>query len=286
MVDYMQELKEKSLIMQKELSYYRTEGVVNKVYYPKSVDEFMFLLEKLKDYYIIGAGANTLFGSAAVKTPLISTTHFRELNVDGNQITASAGVTLNELVILAIENGLGGIEKMSGIPGSVGGAVWMNAGAYGQEISDCLEQVTVIEDGEIKELTKGECGFSYRQAKRLANVVILEAIFSFQSVVKSELETTRREILTQRALKQPLEFASCGSVFKRPTGDYASRLIDATGLKGVSVGDAEVSTKHAGFIINRGHATSNDILELISFCKTAVSSKFGVELELEQQLVY
>jgi UDP-N-acetylmuramate dehydrogenase len=207
------------------------------------------------------------------------------VSIDAGRVTAGAGVVLDQLVRQLVGSGLEGLEKLSGIPGSIGGAVWMNAGAYGAEISDCITKVTVIAAGRLMTLSKEDCRFNYRSAAALKELIVVEAEWLLTEGDSSSLLAIRKDILARRTEKQPLDFPSCGSVFKRPEGDYASRLIDAAGLKGFQIGGAQVSEKHAGFIINRGGATAADVFAVIAHCQNVVKAKFGVALELEQQVL-
>ena len=205
--------------------------------------------------------------------------------VENDTIKAQAGAPLDKVVELACKAGLAGMEKLSGIPGSVGGAVYMNAGAYGQETADCLEYFDIIDlQGRPATLLKSDLKFSYRKVEGLPPCIILSAGFKLIPDNFTQLVATRSQVQHNRVAKQPLEFPSAGSVFKRPVGDYASRLIDVAGLRGLSVGGAKVSEKHAGFIINFNHASPEDIKTLIDQVRKKVKEQSGVELELEQIL--
>ena len=168
---------------------------------------------------------------------------------------------------------------------ALGGALFMNAGAYGHEISDHLISVTVLSaDGHIREIPRTDCGYAYRQAAALRGTVILAGTWDLPRADREQTLATRRGILARRREKQPLEFPSAGSVFKRPEGAYASALIAQAGLKGTRIGGAQVSEKHAGFIVNVGDATCQDVLDLVALCRATVRERFGHDLELEQQL--
>jgi len=277
----------KTPISLNQYSFYKTGGQAIHFEAPENINDFIRTHQKFigSNPWILGAGANTIFGEGIIRTPIISTKKMNRLRIEGCIVTAEAGVTLNQLITQSISHGLTGFEALSGIPGSVGGATWMNAGAYGSEISDFITSVKVLEEGEIKTLTKAQCNFSYRSAINLKHTIVLEVTWELKNGNIEEMQQKRLEILKNRSKKQPLEFPSCGSVFKRPQGDYASRLIDAAGLKGYEIGGAQVSTKHAGFIINYNQATSDDILALIAHCQKVVFEKFGVKLELEQQVL-
>ncbi len=273
----------------KSLSSYKIGGVARTVWYPVNAVELMELVDYfdfLKEpYWIVGGGANTIFDDGDIETALISTSKLNQISVEEMTITAGAGVNLDLLVRTAVESGLQGFEKLSGIPGSVGGATWMNAGAYGSEIGDFVTKVTAVADGKVVTLSREDCQFSYRSAVALKDLIVVEVEWELSKGDVSELTAVRKDILARRAEKQPLDFPSCGSVFKRPVGDYASRLIDEAGLKGFRIGDAQVSDKHAGFIINKGNATAADVFAVIQHCQKVVKEKFGVELQLEQQVL-
>ncbi|MGL4853749.1 MAG: UDP-N-acetylmuramate dehydrogenase [Lentisphaeria bacterium] len=267
------------------LSTYRPSGFANLVYFPHNIDELLTLVNTLEKFWISGFGANTLFGSDQIATPIISTSKLNQLTVlDDGTIVAQAGVIMDNMIQNSIKKSFKGFENLSGIPGTVGGAIWMNAGAYGSEISDHLVSVTVFLDNKIQKLSKNQCLFSYRSAKMLQTAIILDATFKLQTSSENLL-LIRNDILKNRLLKQPLDFPSCGSVFKRPQGQFASALIDQANLKGKTIGGAQVSEKHAGFIINIGNASNQDIINLIKFCQHTVKEKFQIDLQLEQQIL-
>ena len=270
-------------------SSYAAGGTARTVWYPANAVEISVLIEYFKcvnePYWIVGGGANTIFDDGYIETALISTAKLCAMRIEGNKLYSEAGVVLDDLVREAVNCGLAGLESLSGIPGTVGGALWMNAGAYGCEVGQRVTRVTAVLAGEVRVLSYEECNFNYRSAVGLKNAVIISAEWEFDERASEDLLAIRYDILSRRAEKQPLEFPSCGSVFKRPEGDYASRLIDAAGLKGFTIGGAQVSEKHAGFIINRDGASSSDILAVIKHCQEVVFAKFGVKLELEQQLL-
>ena len=268
---------------------YRIGGVARDLYLPESVDELVEVVRlhraQGRPFWIHGGGANTLFPDGEVRVPIISTGEMTATARDGDTVFAEAGKVMDAWVLEQLRQGLGGVERLSGIPGTLGGALFMNAGAYGQEISDRLKSVTVLtRDSRVLEIPKADCGFGYRQASGLRDTVILAGTWDLAKTDPETLLATRREILARRKDKQPLEFPSAGSVFKRPEGAYASELIDRAGLKGARVGGAQVSEKHAGFIVNVGDATCRDVLELVELCRRTVRERFGYELELEQCL--
>ncbi len=209
------------------------------------------------------------------------------VTVSGNRIRAGAGALLDAVVRAAIAHGLGGMEKLSGIPGSVGGAVIMNAGAYGAETFDYLSSATALtSDGkEEKTFLKSALPHGYRHVEGLAGHAITSCEWELVPADAAALGKIRADTLANRAAKQPLELPSAGSVFKRPQGGFASKLIDEAGLKGLRIGGAEVSAKHAGFIINTGGASASDVYALIRAVQNAVFKKSGVKLETEQLLL-
>ena len=264
-------------------------GVAKDIFFPASPQEMAEIVGRYRaektDFWIHGGGANTLFPDNEILVPIISTSEMTACSRDGCSVHAQTGKVMDAWVLECLRQGLGGVECLSGIPGTLGGALFMNAGAYGHEISDHLVSVTVLNvDGRIVDIPKEECGFGYRQASALRQTVILAGTWNLPQSDPKPLLAKRKEILAKRKEKQPLEFPSAGSVFKRPQGAYASQLIDQAGLKGLRVGGAQVSEKHAGFIVNVDNATCRDVLELVEICRNTVRERFGYELELEQCL--
>ena len=205
------------------------------------------------------------------------------IEVDGTKITAQAGAMLSKIANTAASNGLGGMEFAAGIPGSVGGAVVMNAGAYGGEMKDVLESVTVLTgEGKIIELGRNELELGYRTsviAKK--GYIVLGAVLKLERGDGEKIKTYMDELKEKRVTKQPLEYPSAGSTFKRPEGYFAGKLIEDAGLRGFQVGGAQVSEKHCGFVINREHATAADIMELMRQVQIRVKENSGVDLEPE-----
>ena len=268
---------------------YRTGGEAEVYVYPQTREEWSFVLKLAETHHIplriIGFGSNILVSSKGIGGITCSTKRMNHVSVDGEHVKAEAGAALDKACELACEAGLAGMEKLSGIPGSVGGAVFMNAGAFGQETFDCLEYFDVIDrEGRPATLLKEDVKYAYRKVEGIQDCIILSAGFKLQKGDFTQLIETRNTVLHKRMEKQPLEYPSAGSVFKRPANDYASRLIDDTGLRGLSVGGAKVSEKHAGFIVNFNRATPQDIKTLMDQVREKVKEKHGVELELEQIL--
>lgn len=268
---------------------YRTGGPAEVYVYPKSREDWSFVLKLARTenipLRIIGFGSNILVGGKGLKGITCSTKRMNQAAVRDNRIVAEAGVALDKVCELSVSAGLGGMEKLSGIPGSVGGATYMNAGAFGQETFDCLEYVEVIDfEGRPAVLLKKDLPHSYRHVEGIENYIVLGAGFLLEKKDFAELTEARNSVLHKRIEKQPLDLPSAGSVFKRPVGDYASRLIDEAGLRGLSIGGAKVSEKHAGFIVNFHQATPEDIKNLMDEVRRQVKQKSGIELELEQIL--
>ncbi|MBR6102717.1 MAG: UDP-N-acetylmuramate dehydrogenase [Ruminococcus sp.] len=241
-------------------------------------------------YCFLGNGSNVLFDDLGYKGAVF---HIGSLMSDiglagNNRIRADAGTRLSSVCTLALDNSLSGLEFAYGIPGSVGGAVFMNAGAYGGEIKDVLVEVTVLYtvDHSIKRLERGDFVMKYRDTSFMNNGdIVLGAVFELKSGDKAEIKSAMDELIGRRRDKQPLEYPSAGSTFKRPFGYFAGKLIQDSGLRGFTIGGAQVSEKHCGFIINKGGATSADILALISHIQQTVKEKFGVELECEVRYI-
>lgn len=294
-MDYKQELKaffgENCLFDEPMARHttYRAGGNAEAYVYPQTREDWSFVLKLAEaenvPLRIIGFGSNILVSGKGIGGITCSTKRMNHVSVDGDSIRAEAGAALDKVSELACEAGLAGMDKLSGIPGSVGGAVYMNAGAFGQETFDCLEYFDVIDlQGRPATILKSDVKYAYRKVEGIGNCIILSAGFKLQKGDFTQLIESRNTVLHKRLEKQPLEFPSAGSVFKRPLNDYASRLIDDTGLRGLSVGGAKVSEKHAGFIVNFNHATAEDIKTLMDLVRQKVKEKHGVELELEQIL--
>lgn len=252
-----------------------------------SKEEFakVFSLCKVKNVptTVLGKGSNLLVSDKGIEGVVICLENLNKMTVSGEKITVGAGANLAALCTFAANEGLSGLEFAFGIPGSVGGAVFMNAGAYGGEMKDVLESVTAVNsNGEIFTLFGDELCLSYRSSAFQKNgATVLEAVFKLKKGSTEEIKASMTEIMKRRKDKQPLEFPSAGSTFKRPEGYFAGTLIEQCGLKGASVGGAEVSVKHAGFVINKGGATASDVLCLIKKVQETVFQKTGVTLEPE-----
>ena len=259
---------------------------------PESIEELKAVLDATKkegiDRMIIGNASNLLVSDKGIRGVVIKiSSRMNSVEVKGNRIYAGAGALLSRISNVAIKNSLTGFENLSGIPGSFGGAIYMNAGAYGMEISDVLVEALVLTyDGEIKTVKKEDMNFGYRHSIFMENdYIILSGVLELKEGNKEEIESTVREITKRRNDKQPLNLPSAGSVFKRPEGHFAGKLIEDCGLKGYSVGGAKISEKHAGFIVNYNKATAKDVLDLIKHIEAVVYEKFGVKIEPEIKLI-
>lgn len=235
--------------------------------------------------FILGRGSNLLVSDSGISRPVIQLDgDFTAITREGNTLRCGAGASLIAVCRAAAENSLSGIEWGYGIPGSLGGGVYMNAGAYGGELRDVLTEVTFLDEaGEYRTLPAAELSLSYRHSifEDRPGTVIVEAVLTLIPGDPAAIRAAMEDYMSRRREKQPLEYGSAGSTFKRPVGNYASALVDQCGLKGLSVGGAEVSRKHAGFIINRGGATAADVRELIAEVQRIVREKTGYTLECE-----
>ncbi len=235
--------------------------------------------------FILGRGSNLLVSDSGISRPVIQLDgDFTAITREGNTLRCGAGASLIAVCRAAAENSLSGIEWGYGIPGSLGGGVYMNAGAYGGEMKDILTEVTFLDEaGEYRTLPAAELSLSYRHSifEDRPGTVIVGAVLTLTPGDPAAIRAAMEDYMSRRREKQPLEYGSAGSTFKRPVGNYASALVDQCGLKGLSVGGAEVSRKHAGFIINRGGATAADVQELIAEVQRIVREKTGYTLECE-----
>ena len=258
---------------------------------PETVQELNAVLRACKKadtpWYVVGNGSNLLVSDEGYSGVIISTAKFDKLEVEGTTVTAGAGVILSRAAVQAYKSGLTGLEFAAGIPGSVGGACVMNAGAYGSEMKNVLSSVTVLtKEGEVMEIPAEELELGYRTSViPKAGYLVLEAKMELTTGNPEEIKALMDDLAFRRKDKQPLEFPSAGSTFKRPAGHFAGKLIEDAGLKGFAVGGACVSEKHAGFVVNKGGATASDIYSLCKAVEERVMEQFGVQLELEVKLL-
>lgn len=267
-------------------TWYGIGGPASYFVFPQSRDLLVRLLQKCKEWqiaqFVIGEGANLLVNDRGFDGMVISLAGFRSIARNDTTVQAGAGCTLRNLVLFCERNGLSGVQFLSGIPGTVGGALTMNAGIDQGAIGDCVSEVTFIDaNAGVGRLSRQQIAFGYRSAPELQDKVLLGCTLKMKPQDESVLRETRIEMLKKRAAKQPLEFGSCGSVFKRPAGHYVGRMVEDAGLKGVRRGDAMVSEKHGGFIVNLGGARAEDVMYLIELVRDEVYKRYSVQLEPE-----
>ena len=284
----------KVLINEKISNYttYKVGGKVRAVCFPKGEEELVTLVKLLKErkvkYFVLGNGSNVLFSDNLYDGVIIKLDNFNKINIQDNIIEVGAGYPLVKLSNDAMRNSLVGLEFASGIPGTVGGAVFMNAGAYGEEMSMIVESVRVLNsDCEIIELSNKEMEFSYRTSmlQNHLDYVCISTKLKLSRGVKEEIEKVITERRAKRRETQPLTYPSAGSVFRNPPQMYAGKLIEDMGLKGFTVGKAMVSDKHANFIVNTGNAKASDIKKIIDTIKAKALTKYNIKLRVEQRLI-
>lgn len=274
----------------KRLTTMRVGGPAAYVVAPSSIDELRKVIQICQEnglkFLVLGKGSNILASDEGFQGVVIKLdSDFQKVQIQNNIIEAESGITLSALAKKAADRGLSGLEFASGIPGSLGGAIYMNAGAYGGEMKDVLQEVTVMDTtGKILYLDRAELELGYRSSIfQYKSWTILKAVLQLEEKSPEEIKSRMRELAEQRTAKQPLDMPSAGSAFKRPEGHYAAALIEQAGLKGYAVGGAMVSPKHAGFIVNTGDATCRDVVALIQHIQKKVEDQFGVQLVPEIQ---
>ncbi len=267
---------------------FKVGGMAKFLVTPRRIDDIIGIVNWCKSnniyYCILGNGSNVLVKDSGIDGVVIKiASNFSSIDVSDTRIRADAGALLVTIAKKALEASLGGFEFASGIPGTLGGAIVMNAGAYGREMKDVVLETKVLTmDGEIVTLTNEQHEFKYRDSLiQENNYIVLESTLELYNDDKQKIKDYMIELQKKRMDSQPLKYPNAGSTFKRPEGYFAAKLIQDAGLKGYEIGGAMVSTKHAGFIINKGNATADDILNLISYVKNTVYDKFGVILEPE-----
>ena len=260
----------------------------------KTIEQIQAVLKLVKQYQIpltiLGNGSNVLVSDKGIRGIVLSVSISQfeiEKNKENGIITVGAGEPLGKIAYSLVKEEIAGFEFAGGIPGTIGGAIRMNAGAYGGEIKDCIQSVTYLtQEGELKELSNQECEFSYRHSIFCdKNFIIVKAQMILPYGEKQEIQAKMEEYAKSRKEKQPLMFPSAGSTFKRGTDFVTAKLIDECGLKGYKVGDAQVSIMHAGFVVNTGSATAKDIIEVVQHVKQTVFEKTGKQIELEVELL-
>ncbi|MGN1294679.1 UDP-N-acetylmuramate dehydrogenase [Weissella soli] len=271
----------------------RVGGRADWAFWPKTIAQVKTVIEELHAYdralpiTVLGNASNLIITDDGLRGLVIFLTDLAEIQVVEQTITASAGAAIIDVARVAQQNGLTGLEWAAGIPGSVGGAVYMNAGAYGGQVDSVVSTIEVLtRTGEIKSITNADLAFAYRHsAVQETGDIILSATFALELGDKAAIDAMMEDFNTRRASKQPLEFPSCGSVFKRPVGYFAGKLIMDADLQGYTIGGAQVSTKHAGFIVNRGTASATDYIQVIRHVQQVVAEKYGVTLETEVRIL-
>lgn len=285
------EIKYKNDMPLEKFSSFRIGGRSELSIFPDSREQLMRTVSLLREnrvgFHIVGKGSNILFGDGTVEDALIFTEGLSVIRVEGEKMFAEAGASLASLATVAAEHGLTGLEFAKGIPGTVGGALFMNAGAYGGEMS----QITVsseaydAENNSLLEITDHNFGYRKSLYMEEGNLICLGGCFLLKKGDIKEINEKMRDFAERRREKQPLNYPSAGSYFKRPEGHFAGKLIEDAGLKGYRVGDAAVSEKHGGFIVNLGHATASDVQMLEAHVRETVYTRFGVTLEREVRII-
>ena len=277
--------------MSKHTSF-KIGGPADIVCLPENLFEIQKLIkyfkEKAINFIIIGNGSNLLVSDEGICGAVIKIgNQMSEIKISGEELYAEAGALLSKTANAALNAELSGMEALSGIPGTIGGAVYMNAGAYGTEIKDVLKEVTFIDsDGNLKTLPCEELELGYRKSIFTnKDYIVLSCVLKLKKGDKTEILANMKDYTKRRTDKQPLTYPSAGSTFKRPEGYFAGKLIEDSGLKGYSIGGAKISELHAGFIINYNNATANDVKELIKYAQNTVFEKFGVKIEPEIKII-
>ncbi|MDD7412651.1 MAG: UDP-N-acetylmuramate dehydrogenase [bacterium] len=269
---------------------FRVGGPADVLFLPESAQELQQAMELAReageDCLVIGNGSNLLVRDGGVRGLVIKLAGpMSGVSVEGTAIRAQAGASLSQVSRAALQASLTGLEFASGIPGSLGGALAMNAGAYGGELSQVVREAMVLMDGRVQTLSREELAMGYRTTRVLREGgIVLSAVLDLKEGDAPQIAATMDDLNRRRREKQPLSFPSAGSTFKRPEGYFAGALIEQAGLKGYAIGGAQVSEKHAGFLINRGGATASDLLRLIEYVQERVYAQSGVRLETEVRI--
>lgn len=292
--DYLPEMTYEHEVPLARYTSFRIGGPAKRMAFPKDGSQMVLLIAFARSCgarpLVVGNGTNLLFPDAGVDRLVVNTREYAEVSIDAQgRVVAESGASLARTAVFAQQRGLTGLEFAHGIPGSVGGAVCMNAGAYGGEMRQVVESASVLfPDEGVKRLRGEELRFSYRHSLLAdrPDAVVLSAVFALAAGEPEEIRSKMDELMTRRKASQPLEYPSAGSTFKRPEGYFAAALIDECGLKGLTVGGAQVSEKHAGFVINRGGATCADVTALMAEIQRRVWKEKGVRLEPEVKVIH
>lgn len=290
----LEQLDNLQLLVDEPLMKYtftKTGGPADILAFPKNKAEVKLLVdycysEKIP-WLVLGNASNLIVRDGGIRGVVIMLTEMKTITVSGTKIFAEAGAKLIDTTYVALDESLTGFEFACGIPGSVGGAVYMNAGAYGGEIKEVFVEADVLfADGTITTLSAEDMAFSYRHSQiQEMQAIVLEARFQLEIGDKEKIKGRMAELTTLRESKQPLEYPSCGSVFKRPVGHFTGKLIQEAKLQGLKWGGAQISEKHAGFIVNIDHATATDYVELIAHIQSVIKETFDVDLETEVRII-
>ncbi len=250
-----------------------------------AVNLIIYLQKNIIDYIVMGNGTNLLVSDTGVRSVVVNfSSGLNQIKIENNLVKAEAGIILARFVDFCIRQSRGGVEKLAGIPGTIGGAIYMNAGAYGSQISDYIYEIEIVKDGQLQKVKKEEANFGYRTSG-FVNSAIIGASFDLPEEKIDELMRTKTEYLQRRNQSQPLNFPNSGSIFKNPEGNYAAKLIEEAGLKGMRFGAAQISEKHGNFIVNLGNCSANDIIQLINIVRKTVYSKNKIKLIPEIKLI-
>lgn len=274
-----------------DFTYTKTGGPCDILMFPTSITEVKDAVNWTKsqklDLTIFGNASNLIVRDGGIRGVGMMMTELNKVAIENEMMTVQSGATIIEVSQLAQKKGLSGLEFACGIPGSVGGAVYMNAGAYGGEVKEVILSVDVLtQNGEVKQYSNQECEFTYRNSIfQETKEIILSVTFGLKEAEKEVIKKEMERVTELRQTKQPLEYPSCGSVFKRPEGYYTGQLIQEAGLQGYRIGGAEVSRKHAGFIVNVDHATATDYLDMIAHIQEVIWEKNKVRLEPEVRII-
>ena len=272
---------------------YKVGGICKYFITPKDIEELIDLVKYLKEsnikYMILGNGSNTIFSSKEYDGVIINLGNLNSMKIEGKRIYVEAGYQLIKLSMDALNNSLSGLEFAAGIPGNIGGAVFMNAGAYKSDMSNLIETVTFLDENlELKTLPKEELNFSYRMSlfQKHPEYIIISTVLKLEEGIEEDIKELMDNRKERRISSQPLDYPSAGSVFRNPSEDvFAGKLIEDLGLKGYQIGGAKISEKHANFIINVGGATGEDVKALIDYVKVKVKEKYNIDLHVEQRFV-
>ena len=279
-------------VSMKKYTTYRTGGSVKVMYFPQNEEELIDKIKELNNnnekFYVIGNGSNLIVDDNDFDGSIINTKELNNYNLEDGKLTCECGVMLPVVANKMVNESYSGLEWAVSIPGTIGASILNNAGAYGGEMSDVIESVRVLDENyEIKELSNSECEFEYRDSifKKTRKYIILSCVINLEYADMEEMKEKVEDRKKRRIESQPLEYPSAGSVFRNPPDNFAGKLIEDSGFKGKMEGGAQVSEKHANFIINKNHATGSDIVKLIKDIKSTVKEKYNIDLVLEQEIV-